>query len=47
MIIGIKLLFLLLSTVGVMTMSLAIFADVGVMLIAVLRSVKGLKSKNI
>lgn len=43
MIIGIKLLFLLLSTVGVMTMSFAVFADVGVMLIAVLRSIKGLK----
>ena len=43
MIIGVKILFLLLSTVGVMTMSFAVFADVGIMLIAVLRSIKGLK----
>ena len=41
--IGIKLLFLIFSAFGVADMGLAVFADVGVMVIAVLNSVRSLK----
>ena len=44
--IGIKVLFLILGTFGLMTMWGAIFADVGVTLIAVLNSLRTLNSKN-
>ncbi len=45
--IGIKLLCLLLGAVGIANMWLAIFADVGVMVIAVLNAIRALRVKNI
>ena len=44
--IGVKFLFLALSTVGLMTMWGAIFADVGVTLLAVLNSLRMMKSNK-
>ena len=41
--IGIKVLFLLLGAIGIANMWMAIFADVGVMVIAVLNSIRCLK----
>lgn len=45
--IGIKLLFLVLAALGLSNMWLAIFADVGVMIIAVLNSIRALFVKNL
>ena len=45
--IGVKLLCLLLGTLGLANMWLAVFADVGVMLIAVLNAIRALLVKNI
>ncbi len=44
--IGIKLLCLILGAVGIANMWLAIFADVGVMVLAVLNAIRALKTKN-
>jgi len=45
--IGVKLLFLLLTAVGLSNMWFAIFADVGVMVLAVLNAIRTLNVKNI
>lgn len=45
--IGVKLLCLLLAAVGIANMWIAIFADVGVMVIAVLNAIRTLRVKNI
>jgi len=45
--IGVKVLFLLLSAVGLTTMWWAVFADVGVMVIAVLNAVRALNTKKV
>lgn len=45
--IGIKVAFLLLSALGIANMWLAIFADVGVMIIAVLNAIRTLSVKNL
>ena len=45
--IGVKLLCLLLGALGLANMWLAVFADVGVMLIAVLNAIRALLVKNI
>ncbi len=44
--IGVKIVFLLLGAIGLMTMWGAVFADVGVTLLAVLNSLRALKPKN-
>ena len=44
--IGIKVIFLILGAIGLMTMWGAVFADVGVTLIAVLNSLRALKTSN-
>ena len=44
---GVKALFLLLGAFGFMTMWGAVFADVGVALLAVLNSLRSLRVKNI
>ena len=43
--IGIKVAVLILSTVGIATMGMAVFADVGVMVLAVLNATRALKVK--
>lgn len=45
--IGVKLICLILSTIGLANMWLAIFADVGVMVIAVLNAIRALNTKKI
>ena len=45
--IGVKLLCLILGAVGLANMWVAIFADVGVMVIAVLNAVRALRVKNL
>lgn len=45
--IGVKLICLLLGALGIANMWLAIFADVGVMIIAVLNAIRALFVKNI
>ena len=45
--IGVKLICLALSAFGVTGMGTAIFADVGVMVLAVLNSIRALRVKNI
>ena len=42
--IGIKVLVLILSAIGMATMELAIFADVGVMILAVLNAMRALRA---
>ena len=44
--IGIKLLVLVLGAIGIATMWMAIFADVGVMILAVLNAVRCLRIKQ-
>ena len=43
--IGVKAAVLILSTVGVATMSKAVFADVGVMVLAVINATRAMKTK--
>ena len=43
--IGIKVAVLILSTVGIATMGMAVFADVGVMVLAVLNATRALRVK--
>jgi Cd2+/Zn2+-exporting ATPase len=45
--IGVKLICLLLGALGIANMWMAIFADVGVMVIAVLNAIRVLKTKNL
>jgi Cd2+/Zn2+-exporting ATPase len=45
--IGIKIICLILGAVGIANMWIAIFADVGVMVIAVLNAIRALKVKNL
>ena len=45
--IGVKFICLILGAVGIASMWLAIFADVGVMIIAVLNAVRALMVKNL
>ena len=45
--IGIKVLFLLLGAIGIANMWMAIFADVGVMILAVLNAIRALFVKNL
>lgn len=45
--IGIKVICLILGAIGIANMWLAIFADVGVMVIAVLNAIRALNVKNI
>ena len=45
--IGIKVLFLILGAIGLMTMWGAVFADVGVTLLAVLNSLRALQNRSI
>ena len=45
--IGIKLVCLILGAIGIANMWLAIFADVGVMVIAVLNAIRALNVKNL
>ena len=44
---GVKVLFLILGALGFMTMWGAVFADVGVALLAVLNSLRALQYKNV
>lgn len=43
--IGVKVAILLLSTIGLATMSMAVFADVGVMVLTVFNAMRALKGK--
>ena len=45
--IGIKLVCLILGAIGIANMWVAIFADVGVMIIAVLNAIRALNVKNL
>ena len=45
--IGIKVICLILGAIGIANMWLAIFADVGVMVLAVLNAIRALNVKNI
>ena len=45
--IGIKVLVLVLSAIGMATMELAIFADVGVMILAVLNAMRALRVNSL
>ena len=45
--IGVKLVCLLLGALGIANMWVAIFADVGVMIIAVLNAIRALQIKNL
>ena len=45
--IGVKFAFLVLGALGIVGMSLAIFADVGVMVLAVLNSMRTLRVKHL